>query len=168
MSVIGFVTGLSIALSCTPRYVVYYFEVYRLILSPFVESQLIPFILGAVMLVTQGPAIEAKYGSLRLALLTLLFTLAINVAYTVFALLASALFGWSSLMITPSDGIFPILMAFMSMSLAENPDQPTPLLCFPVRVKAIFLPFVLVGLMSLLSFQLQVDMLLGALVGLGY
>lgn len=167
LTIVGWVTSIGSLFASIPYYNIFYFQVYRMILSPFFEGQLLSFAFGMMAMVTQGPQLEGKHGSIGVSILFLSFAVSINVALTVFALIGSTIFGSSILMIS-SQGVWPIMLAFLSIDCATNPDAPRPILCLPVRVPSKFIPFILVGLMALLSGGLPFDLIFGVLFGFAY
>jgi len=60
------------------------------------------------------------------------------------------------------------MLAFLAIDCATNPEAPRPILCLPIKVPSKFVPFILLGLLSLLSGGVPFDMLFGVLVGFAY
>ena len=66
----------------TPIFTVFYFELYRLLLSPFVGNSFINLTLLIVSFSSMGSCIERSMGSCAFLLLMVMLTLIINVTFT--------------------------------------------------------------------------------------
>ena len=56
-------------------------------------------------------------------------------------------------------------MSLITLDCSENPEQTRRLLCFPWNIPNKYFPWIIVGLFCLLSFSIQVDVILAAVVG---
>ena len=72
---------LDLLFSNIPRYTLYRFEIYRLILSPLVGNSLLTLILGLFMFVPSGSRFESSIGSAAFGALLLTITLSVNLLF---------------------------------------------------------------------------------------
>lgn len=64
----------------------------------------------------------------------------------------------------PASGLWAMLFCDLVIEAMQNPDQPRPLCCFPVMLKAKYYPWVLIIIFSLI-FNFAVDFWCGLAVG---
>jgi len=64
----------------------------------------------------------------------------------------------------PAAGLWSMLFADLVIEAMVNPDQPRPLCCLPIMLKAKYYPWVLIIIFSLI-FGLQLDFWCGLAVG---
>lgn len=66
-----------------------------------------------------------------------------------------------------NSGMWPVIMAEMTLLCLANPDSPMRMFMLPCEIKAKYYPFVLFGLFVLMNgFRIQFDVLSGILFGL--
>lgn len=73
--------------------------------------------------------------------------------------------GFTSLLMTPAMGLWPILMCDMVIQCYRYPEMPRGLCCLPVQIKSKWYPLVLIGLFTVF-FGPQMSLWTG--LGVGY
>lgn len=69
-------------------------------------------------------------------------------------------------MITPSAGLWPLIMADISINCLRDPDRDVMFFFIPFPIKAKYYPWALLGFFTILNFSFQFDLICG--VGFGY
>lgn len=133
-----------------PYYTLFYFEIYRLILSPLVGNSLLTLILAYLVYPSLGVKMESSMGSSAFLYLIIFFTLSVNIGFALMCLLAYLL-GSSSALGWVSMDFWTLLFALITLDCMQTPDMPRRLMFIPVDIPSKYIPLVLYVLICLFS-----------------
>ncbi len=138
------------ALGNIPHFSVLRFEIYRILLSPLVNSSFSALILAFWSFQDHGKRLEQSLGSTSFAWLCLMMGILTNVLFIAVSFTLYVLFGKISFLFQDSSGIWIILFGTLSMECVRAPRASTrklfvvdvPVLYYPL---SLYLLFVLMG-----------------------
>jgi membrane associated rhomboid family serine protease len=148
-----------------PFYVVFYIQIWRLVTSVFATLSIINILFAFISWVPDAIRLENTSGTVRYFLNFLTNSTLINILYVIMMLLFSIFFGTAALKV-PSSGLWPIIMAEITMLCLANPDNPVQLFFIPCQFSAIYYPWALFGLFTIFNGNISFDLLAG--IGYGY
>lgn len=108
---------------------------------------------------------EKELGSANFLLNVLSRTVIIQIMFTLLMFVFYVFAGDAALKV-PSMGLWPLILADITISCTEEPDREVMFFFIPYPIKAKYYPWVLIGFFTLLNFNIQFDILCG--VGFGY
>ena len=131
------------------------FQIWRLITSVFITTNIIPIILAFLLWVKYATLLEMSLGTIKYTLIFFINSICIQILniifYSFFSLFSS------------------ILMCEMTLLCVNNPESPMKLLFLPYTVKAKIYPLVLIVIFFISNFfKLDVEIISGAIYGLIY
>lgn len=133
-----------------PYYTLFYFEVYRLVLSPLVGNSLLTLILVYLVYPSLGVKMETSMGSAAFLYLIVFFTLAVNISFLLVCLLFVMFQQYSSLGWVSMD-FWTLLFALITLDCMQMPDMPRRLMFIPVDISSKYIPLVLYFILCLFS-----------------
>ena len=152
-------TFISYFLINVPSYTILKLQIWRLITSVFITTNIFQIILAFFVWVKYASLLETSLGTIKYTLIFLLNTLCIQVfnimIYTFFSLLNHKTFN-SEIKSKKNSGLWGIVMCEMTLLCVSNPESPMKLLLIPYTVKAKIYPIILV-LMFILVNYLEID-----------
>ncbi len=146
-----------------PAFSVFHFEVYRLILSPFVNNSVITSIIMLLFFPAMGTQIEQQMGSAAFAGLFLSLTLCTNLAFAAICTFLS-FFGMPEALLLDCSGFWVQLFSIITLDCMKNPELPRRLMCFPFDIPSMYFPLALFGFFCLFG-GFQLSFAVGILVG---
>jgi membrane associated rhomboid family serine protease len=158
------------ALANIPQYVVFRFEVYRLVLSPLVNTQLISLVFAFVSFLELGKRLEHSVGSVTFGWLCLCFALIANIGFLFLSLALYALGGEQGYLMTSASGIWLILFGAIAAECIQEPVDAKRRFIFcdvPVRYYPVALFVLFAFLNGSASFAYAISMGAGYLYGQG-
>jgi membrane associated rhomboid family serine protease len=161
---LSFLFDLTDAIANTPYFTVQHYEVYRIILSPFLCSRFISLVLAYFSFTENGRRLELSIGST--GFLVLIFTIGVltNLIYILLAYTINAIIDSETSLFLPASGIWIILFGIISIECSQAPPQSMrKLFLFPVR--ATYYPLALFSVFTLLGI-FEITSLIS--IGLGY
>jgi len=161
-SVLGLATGLWPV--CVPSLVMEG-EVHRLVLSVFSEGHPIGILVSLIWVNRSMKRQEEEFGSTNIAMLLLQLAVSINVVYCALMVMLAGAVGAPQLMLIPSQGLFPTILAMLIVNKPEG-RMSIPLVPFSMEPKHV--PFAIIGISFLLSGSIPLDLLCSLLVSYGY
>eukprot|EP00545_Synedropsis_sp_CCMP1620_P013892 CAMPEP_0119015166 /NCGR_PEP_ID=MMETSP1176-20130426/10593_1 /TAXON_ID=265551 /ORGANISM="Synedropsis recta cf, Strain CCMP1620" /LENGTH=339 /DNA_ID=CAMNT_0006968435 /DNA_START=75 /DNA_END=1094 /DNA_ORIENTATION=- len=161
---VGFAVDLSYATATVPFFCLFRFEIYRILLSPFVCQSLLSLVFAFFSFTDNGKRLEFSMGSTAFGWYLLTMAVCTNVAFLIILFLAHGLSGESGFLWYRSIGIWTILLGLIATECSKAPRESQRRLFF-FNVPTIYFPIVLWGLFSLFG-GLQLAELLS--VGVGY
>lgn len=164
LSLIGF--DFEDYLANEPAYTLYYFEVYRVVLSVFVGNSIISVIFMWLFFPAMGARMEQQQGSAPFGWLLLSSAIAINLGFLA-ACLVLAIFGMGSAMYYTCSGFWSVLFTLITLDCLATPDMPRRLLCIPVDIPGVYFPFAIYAFFCFFG-GFRLDLLLGVAVGFGF
>jgi len=154
-----------LALANIPQFVLQ-FEVYRLVLSPLVNTSIISLIFAFLSFVDHGKRLEHSLGSAAFAWLCLTIGGTVNVAFFLLCLIAYAVSGQDKVFLFYSAaGIWLILFGIIAIECTQAPRTSKRRLFF-FEVPVLFYPLALYLFFAFLSGGPSIPYLLS--IGVGY
>lgn len=150
-----------------PHFTIHQYQVYRIVLSPFLCNRFISLVFAYFNFTENGRRLERSTGTT--AFLILIFTVGTltNLLYICVALLLNATAGSDSLLFQPASGIWIVLFAVISIECSKAPPQSVRKLIF-VPVSTTVYPLALFALFSLLGSSFELSYLISVVVGYAY
>lgn len=148
-----------------PYFTIYYIELYRIILSPFVGNSLLSVIFILLFYPTMASRLEQSMGSGSfLAFLTTL-SVVTNIIFALICLIMSVLAGNQSPMLLQCAGFWSVCFSLIVVECMKTPDAPRRMLFIPVDIPAKYFPLALYAFFMLLG-GMRFDDLVA--IGVGY
>ena len=163
-------------LANVPYYTIYKIQIWRIITSTFLNTSLLNILFGLLSWVKDGTALELSMGTIRYMFVFLINGICIQIIHTLIIFIIFLILrndkilslnaaGYS----VENNGLWPIIMAEMTLLCMANPESPMRLFFFPCEIKAKFYPFILFALFMVMSgFQIQFDLFAGIIYGVIY
>ena len=155
-----------------PSYTILKFQIWRLITSVFITTNIFQIILAFFVWVKYASLLETSLGTIKYTLIFLLNTLCIQVfnivIYSFFSLLNHKTFN-SEIKLKKNSGLWGIVMCEMTLLCVSNPESPMKLLLIPYTVKAKIYPIILVLMFILVNYlEIDVEIISGVIYGFIY
>ena len=165
-------TFISYFLINVPSYTILKFQIWRLITSVFITTNIFQIILAFFVWVKYASLLETSLGTIKYTLIFLLNTLCIQVfnivIYSFFSLLNKRSFN-SEIKSKKNSGLWGIVMCEMTLLCVSNPESPMKLLLIPYTVKAKIYPIILVLMFILVNYlEIDVEIISGVIYGFIY
>ena len=165
-------TFISYYLINVPAFTILKFQIWRLITSVFITTNIFQIILAFFVWVKYATLLETSLGTIKYTLIFLLNTLCIQVLniiiYSFFSLLKKNSFN-SEIKSRKNSGLWGIVMCEMTLLCVSNPESPMKLLLIPYTVKAKIYPIILVILFILVNYlEIDVEIISGIIYGIIY
>ena len=146
----SFFFNAAMLLGNTPYFSVFSFEIYRLVLSPFVGNSIIQIVLIAFFYPQMGTNMEATMGSSAFLCLLSTITFVTNI---LFAIVCVSLYftGMVEALFFDCSGFWVVLFGLITIECMQTPDQPRRMFLIPIDFPSKFFPLVLYGFFSLFS-----------------
>lgn len=154
------------ALSNIPKFTLFRFEIYRIILSPWVNTSFFPVLFAFLVgFKDQGRRIEDSLGSVAYAWLCLLICCVANIGFVLICTIFSLIWGSSNWRLSSANGMWIIIFGLAALDASRAPPEQMVRLCFvmiPMKYYPVglFLLFAVIG--QGVSFALLIAM------GFGY
>jgi len=157
------------ALSNIPRFTLYNLELYRLILSPAVNTSLFSLAFAFLSFGDLGKRLELRIGSAAFAWLCVAVAFAVNVAFLLVCWAGYAATGNELWMFRSAQSIWLILFAIVAMECAAQSPQHELTggrrMVFGMSVQTKYYPLILYCLFALLNQDASIGFLLSLLLG---
>jgi membrane associated rhomboid family serine protease len=161
---LSFFIDLSLAVANIPHWTILKFEVYRLLLSPFVCTSFFSLLFAYMSFVDNGKRLEFSMGSAAFGFLVLTLGVITNTAFLLLSFTLYGVTGNRTWLFVPSLGIWIILFGVISIECSRAPPESKRKLFF-FEVPTIYYPLGLFGLFSLFG-GFQLSYLIS--IGVGY
>jgi membrane associated rhomboid family serine protease len=164
--ILSFLIDFSYAIANTAHFTIFKFELYRIVLSPFVCTSLMSLVFAYISFVDHGRRLEFSQGSTAFAALLLTIAVVTNLAHLAVCFTLYALSGNRGYLFTPSIGIWIILFAVIAIECAKAPQNSMRKLFF-FNIPTIYYPLALFCLFSIFG-GFQISYILSMAVGYAY
>lgn len=148
--VISWITSYIYVLMNIPAKSILNFQIWRLFSSVFLTPSIISIIFGFMSWAPDAVKLEYTSGTVRYFLNFMINTTLINVFYCFLMLLISVFISGASYI--PSSGLWPLILAEISMLCLANPDNQMNFFFIPIKFPAKFYPWILLGFFSLIRY----------------
>ena len=165
-------TFISYYLINVPAFTILRFQIWRLITSVFITTNIFQIILAFFVWVKYASLLETSLGTIKYTLIFLVNTFCIQVLnliiYPFFSLVHKKSFN-SEIKSKKNSGLWGIVMCEMTLLCVSNPESPMKLLLIPYTVKAKIYPIILVLMFILVNYlEIDVEVISGVIYGFIY
>ena len=169
--------SLSLLLSNIPYYSFYKFQLWRLITSVFMTTNILKIILGLFVWVKDASNLEISLGTIKYSIIFTINTIIIQLLYGLILLFFYFITNNQKYLyyktddnnIVSNSGFWGVIMCEMTLLCISNPESPMKLLLLPFTVKSKIYPIILVVLYFFVSYcQFDLQIICGVLYGLFY
>ena len=165
-------TFISYYLINVPAFTILRFQIWRLITSVFITTNILQIILAFFVWVKYASLLETSLGTIKYTLIFLVNTFCIQVLnliiYPFFSLLNKKSYN-SEIKSKKNSGLWGIVMCEMTLLCVSNPESPMKLLLIPYTVKAKIYPIILVLMFILVNYlEIDVEVISGVIYGFIY
>jgi membrane associated rhomboid family serine protease len=119
------------------------FQIWRVFTPWIVHQDVLQLLFSLLSVYHRFLQLERAVGSTVFFLDFLLKNIEIQVLFLILSYIFNVLFHSLFFSLQTSSGLWTIVMLYICINGFTNPNQEAPLLCFPVNIKAKFLPFIL-------------------------
>jgi len=168
ISFIKIFLGFIMALANIPLFTIQHFYLWSIFTSSFVNLSILNFIFGFLAFIPDAIVLERSNGTLKYMFTFFFHSFLIQILFIVLAYVISIVF--SQITTIPSAGIWPMIIAQLTLKCLTNPDSKGNLFFIPIPIPAMFLPWALFLLFTVLNgFSVfQTDILAAILYGYLY
>ena len=169
-----FIPYIAYFLADIPYFTIYYFQIWRLITTPFITTGIISIIFSLIFWYKDAVKLEKEIGTTKYMLIFFMNTLCIQIMYCLLMLIISLIISNSFVLkmkITQygivNQGLWPILMCDLTLLCLSNPEAPMRFFIFPCIIKAKYYPIVLFLIFTIIS-QFNIDFESFCAIGFGF
>jgi membrane associated rhomboid family serine protease len=151
-----------------PAYTILKFNIWRVFTSVFVTINLLNIIFAFISWIPDAIRIENTIGTVKYGINFMINATLINLFFIAFMFLLSLFFGKGGIMVK-SAGLWPLIMAEITLLCLANPENPVALFFLPCQFAAKYYPWALLAFFTIMNPQsFQFDILCGILYGYLY
>ena len=155
-----------------PSYTIFHFQLWRLITSVFITTNIFQIILAFFVWVKNASLLETSLGTIKYSLIFFVNAICIQLINTIIISIVSLI---NNNIFNPeikskkNSGIWGIVMCEMTLLCISNPESPMKLLLLPFTVKAKIYPIILVILFFISNYlEIDVEIISGIIYGVIY
>ena len=168
-----FTPYISFYLSNIPVLIIKKYQLWRLITTSFITTNLINMILGFIVWTKDAISLEKSLGTIRYIVIFIFNSIFINLISCLLTFLfRKNIFDikqYSYIHKVNNSGIWPIIICEMTLLCFNNPDSKIKLLFIPSPIRAKYYPFIIIILLYLInSFRINFEILSGFFYGIIY
>ena len=168
-----FFPHVSFYLSNIPALTIKQYQLWRLITTSFITTNLINMILGFIVWTKDAISLEKTLGTIRYIFIFILNSIFINLISCFLAFLFSSenfqILHYSYVHKVNNSGIWPIIICETTLLCLNNPDSKIKLLFVPSPVRAKYYPFIIIILLTLINnFRIDFGIVSGFFYGIIY
>ena len=170
-----FVPYISFYLADIPFFTVFRFQIWRLVTTAFVTTNIISIILCMVFWIKEVIELERSLGTVKYMLTFFVNCICIQLIYCIIMLIIYLITrSKASLLLkvmggggrVRNEGLWPIVILEITLRCLKNPEQNVKFFLFPCLIRAKYYPLVLFGVFTLLSgFNIDFEVLSGIAFG---
>jgi hypothetical protein len=138
-------------------------------------TSILNILFAMISWVKDASSLENKLGTIKYMLIFFMNTFFIQIIYCLILLIAYIISRNKNILIlnyyngkVENSGLWPIIMAELTLLCMSNPESLMRLFFFPCEIKAKFYPFILFTIFLILNFQIDFGVLSGIIYGLLY
>ena len=151
------------ALTNIPYFVLFNFQVWRLVTSTFVTISIINILFAFISWIPDAIKLENSTGTIKYMCNFFINSFLIQILY-IFLCLIFSLFSKTFLLL-PSSGLWPLIMAEITILCLTNPQNQLMMMFLPCMIPAKYYPWALFAFFTILNMNLQFDILAGIIYG---
>ena len=168
-----FLPFISLYLVNIPYFTLFGFQIWRLFTTTVITTSIFNILFALVSWIKDGSNLEKSMGTLKYMFTFTINAIFIQIIYILITLLLYLITQKKEMMMmniyinsVENAGLWPIIMAEITVLCLANPNNPVKILLFPCEIKAKYYPIMLFGLFVLFSgFRIQFDLFAGILYG---
>lgn len=165
---------ISLVLSDIPYYTIYYCNLWRLITTSFMTTDIISILFSIFFWFRDAVKLEREIGTVKYMLIFLMNSFCIHIIYCLITFLVSLIIRNSYILKMKmyqkgvrNEGLWPILLCDLTLLCLSNPLEPQKFFFIPCVIKAKYYPFFLFGLFTIVSgFRVDLEVICG--IGFGF
>jgi hypothetical protein len=138
-------------------------------------TSILNILFAMISWVKDASSLENKLGTIKYMFIFFMNTFFIQIIYCLILLIAYIISRNKNILIlnyyngkVENSGLWPIIMAELTLLCMSNPESLMRLFFFPCEIKAKFYPFILFSIFLILNFQIDFGVLSGIIYGLLY
>lgn len=155
-----------------PSYTIMHFQLWRLVTSVFITTNIFQIILAFFVWVKYASLLEISLGTIKYTLIFFINSICIQLINIVIIFISSLInkkIFSTDLKAKRNSGLWGIVMCEMTLLCVSNPESPMKLLLLPFTVKAKIYPIILVLMFVLVNYlEVDVEIISGIIYGLVY
>ena len=171
-----FIPQIALYLSNIPYFVIFNFQVWRLFTNAFITTSIFNIIFAFISWIKDASNLESNIGTMKYMMIFMVNSILIQCIEMSILLIISLISRQKSFLAynynlgyVENDGLWPIIMAELTLLCLCNPDIEMRFMFLPCVVKAKYYPILLFGFFTLLNqFQLNFGVLSGIIYGFLY
>ena len=168
-----FTPYISFYLSNIPVLIIKKYQLWRLITTSFITTNLINMILGFIVWTKDAISLEKSLGTIRYIVIFIFNSIFINLISCLLTFLFRKnifdLGQYSYIHKVNNSGIWPIIICEMTLLCFNNPDSKIKLLFVPSPIRAKYYPFIIIILLYLINnFRINFEIISGFFYGIIY
>ena len=168
-----FFPHVSFYLSNIPVLTIKQYQLWRLITTSFITTNLINMILGFIVWTKDAISLETSLGTIRYIFIFILNSIFINLISCLLNYIFSSenfqILHYSYVHKVNNSGIWPIIICETTLLCLNNPDSKIKLLFVPSPVRAKYYPFIIIILLTLINnFRINFGIVSGFFYGIIY
>lgn len=172
-----FIPYISFYLSNVPYYTIFKINLWRIITTIFITTNLLNIILSLLFWVKFASELESSMGTIKYYLIFLMNSTIIQIFYTIISCLISFIINNRNYLLEKINnkknvtncGLWPNIISELTLLSLSNPNQLMNFLCFPCTFKAKYYPIIIFIIFSIMnSFVIDLEVLTGILYALLY
>ena len=167
-----FISYISLILANIPLLTIYKFQLWRLVTNVFITTSLLNIIFAFLSWIKDAIALENSMGTLKYMIIFFINSIFIQIIYCFILFICYLLINNKSILAlnvmmgqVENNGLWPLIMAELTLLCMTNPEIPMRVFFFPCEVKAKYYPIVLFFLFMMFN-GMQIDF--GVLSGIIY
>ena len=160
-----FIKSISFFLSNIPYYTIYHFQLWRLITTVFISTNLFKYILGLICWIKYASSLETSIGTIKYMTIFLSNTIFIQIIYCLLKYIILKIFKKDNIYLIDKYSIKGVnnislwgnIICELTLLCLSNPESPNKLLLIPFIIKAKYYPFLLVLVFTFVN-SLKIDL----------
>ena len=164
----------ALLLADIPYFTIYYFQIWRLITTPFMTTNFFSVIFSLYFFYSSASKLEKETGTIKYMLIFFMNSIFIQILYIILMVLLSLIIQSKfplKMKVTKAgvrnEGLWPILLCDITLLCLSNPNENMQFRFFPCVIKAKYYPLLLFLFFTIISgFQIDFENLCG--IGFGF
>ena len=171
------IKNISFYFSNIPYYAISYFQIWRIITTVFIATNLFKLMLGLIFWIKYASSLESSIGTVKYMTIFFMNTLFIQILFCIlkFSLMKilkkdnKYLLNKVSLKGTINNSLLGNIFCELTLLCLSNPETPNKLLLIPFIIKAKYYPFILFAIFYIVdSFKIDLEIVSGILYAYVY
>ena len=155
-----------------PPYTIFRFQIWRLLTSVFITTNIFQIILAFFVWVKNASLLETSLGTIKYSLIFFINSICIQIINIIIISMASLInqnISNPEIKKKKNSGMWGIVMCEMTLLCISNPESPMKLLLLPFTVKAKIYPIILVILFFISNYlEIDIEIISGIIYGTIY